>query len=134
MFFGSKNMQPLNFDEIAVAWRALSTATGLEGWRSIKVSGHSKIELRAGRQFPGNEEALLILFDSVGFPFGCSFPEGNGFKVERAFLEDSEKWVALVRQGPGNLDLFTQMVADIVSLLSSIVASEQQIFQIFLAR
>ena len=122
-------------EEIAAAWRALAGGGG-EGWRSIAISGLSGNRLLAARHCPSNEEALLVCFTSITLPQSGQLPQGNGFKVERTSASDSGKWLALVRQPAGSLDLFSRMVTDIVATLvmANDLNDEPRIFQLFLAR
>ena len=123
-------------EEIAAAWRALADGGAEEGWRSIAISGLSGNRLLAARRFPSNEEALLVCFTSIMLPQPGQLPQGSGFRVERTSPSDSGKWIALVRQPAGSLDLFSRMVADIVATLvmANDLNDEPRIFQLFLGR
>jgi hypothetical protein len=123
-------------EEIAAAWRALAGGGEGEGWRSIAISGLSGNRLLAARHFPSNEEALLVCFASITLPQLGQLPQGSGFRVERTSPDDSGKWLALVRQPAGSLDLFSRMVADIVATLvmTNDLNDEPRIFQLFLGR
>ena len=122
-------------EEITAAWRALSGDSPADGWRSIAISGLSGNRLLAARHFPSNEEALLVGFTSITLPQNGQMPQGSGFRVERASPENSGKWLALVRQPTGSLDLFSRMVADIVATLASNdLNDEPRLFQLFLGR
>lgn len=122
--------------EIAAAWRALAGGGEGDGWRSIAISGLSGNRLLAARHFPSNEEALLVRFTSITLPQPGQLPQGSGFRVERTSPDDSGKWLALVRQPAGSLDLFSRMVADIVATLvmANDLNDEPLIFQLFLGR
>ena len=48
-------------EALLAAWRALADTTSQSGWRFIPIATHACCQLRAGRHFPGNEEALLAL-------------------------------------------------------------------------
>ncbi len=122
-------------EEITSAWRALAGGDEGEGWRSIPISGLSGNRLLAARHFPSNEEALLIGFTSITLPPPGQLPQGSGFRVERASLRNSEKWLALVKQPAGSLDLFSKMVADIVAtLVANDLNDEPRLFKLFLGR
>ena len=123
-------------EEIAAALRALANGGAEEGWRSIAISGLSGNRLLAARRFPSNEEALLVCFTSIMLPQPGQLPQGSGFRVERTSPSDSGKWLALVRQPAGSLDLFSRMVADIVATLvmANDLNDEPRIFQLFLGR
>ena len=124
-------------DELISAWRALAGAAGeAEGWRTIPLGGGSQKRLRAGRHFPGNEEALLVGFGSVQVPSALQLPQGRGFAVLEVDLGPESigrQWVALCRRAEGSLDMFTMMAIDVISNLN-IGTSEAGLFQIFLAR
>lgn len=125
-------------EEIAAAWRALSGDSEGEGWRSIGISSQGVGRLLAARHFPGNEEALLVGFETITLPQPSQLPQGKGFKVERTSLGEPNgagKWLALVRQPQGSLELFSRMVADIVATLASNASSDEiRLFQLFLGR
>lgn len=123
-------------EEISAAWRALADGGAQEGWRSIAISGLSGNRLLAARRFPSNEEALLVCFASIMLPQSAQLPQGSGFRVERTSPSDSGKWLALVIQPAGSLDLFSRMVADIVATLvmANDLNDEPRIFQLFLGR
>jgi hypothetical protein len=122
-------------EELTAVWRALSGGSEGDGWRSIAISGLSGNRLMAGRHFPSNDEALLVGFTSITLPQPGQLPQGSGFRVERAALDSPGKWLALVRQPQGSLDLFSRMVADIVATLADNASSnEPRLFQLFLGR
>ncbi|QYY31647.1 PD-(D/E)XK motif protein [Cupriavidus pinatubonensis] len=129
-------MAPQNNAEIAVAWRALAGVGGELGWRCIPVSTFGSVSLQAGRSFPGNTEALLVGFAGHYATHATAFPQGNGFRVERAEVGvDGKHWLALVRQPSASLELFTLMVEDISAVLAaSRTVEEASLFQLFLGR
>ena len=51
-----------SIDEIELSWSSLTDSPDATGWRSIAVSSPVHVALRAGRSFPGKEEALLVGF------------------------------------------------------------------------
>ncbi len=125
-----------NREELLAAWRALSSdAEGTDGWRTIPVSGVDSI--RAGRHFPGNEEAVIIGFTAVTIPPADHLPQGKGFLVTKVDVKESSRksWLALARRPEGSLDVFTTMVLDVIDTLESCsVTSEELLFRLFLAR
>jgi len=131
-------MVPPISNEINLAWRALSGGDDGDGWRSIAVSSIGPCKLRAARCFPNNEEALLLRFESLTLPKPNLLPQGNGFKVERTFLEvddSKDMWLALIRQSHASFDLFSRMVSDIVSTLSASSSNDElHLFKLFLGR
>jgi Putative PD-(D/E)XK family member, (DUF4420) len=125
-------------DELQAAWRALSGCTeGSEGWRTILLQ-ITEGRLRAGRHFPGNEEALLVGFRVAHLPPAAQLPQGRGFVVSEANLgvdENHKVWLALSRRPEGSLDMFTMMAIDIIAnLTAGGGTSEERLFQLFLAR
>lgn len=124
--------------EFLAAWRALTGNPEEEGWRTIPVAYGGPCRLLAGRRFPGNEEALLVGFTSIGVPQEDQLPQGRGFLVSRVYLGDdlaNQVWVALCRQYVGSLDLFSMMTDDIVCMLEGHRgANDEGLFQIFQAR
>ncbi len=123
-------------DEFAVAWRSLEGLEANNGWRSIPVQPVGSVLLRAGRRFPGNEEALLVGFPSGKFPVCEVLPEGKGFSVERIQVPgDDGTWLALTRRQSGSAELFAAMVADIAGLLDRQTDSdESKAYRLFLLR
>lgn len=128
---------PSDREVLLAAWRALADSTGQQGWRFIPIATHACCQLRAGRHFPGNEEALLAGFRLATTP--AELPQGHGFAVltvDMDFaMEPDRFWFALVRQPAGNLEMFTLMATDIVSTLG--VASDlddRALFRLFLDR
>lgn len=134
-------MAPLtDSKEIQDAWRALdqASASGTTGWKTIRISAAGPCQIRAGRRFPGNEEALLVGFRGVKLPKAEHLPTGRGFAVSEEDLGSEGgglSWVALCRQTGGSRELFGVMAADLGRLLdSSRNDQEHLIFHAFLAR
>lgn len=125
-------------EELLAAWRALAGNQEGEGWRTIPVAHGGPCRFLAGRRFPGNEEALLVGFNSVRVPPGDHLPEGRGFLVSRASLvgDGADRvWIALCRQSAGSLDLFAMMTDDVVTTLQGLRgADDERLFNMFLAR
>ena len=125
-------------DELLSAWRALGgSAGGPEGWSAIPLALTGPRRLRAGRHFPGNEEALLVGFTSVRVPPAAQLPQGQGFLVSQIDLGaegGGMLWLALSRRTGGSLDMFTMMALDVISTLNAGTTAEDRIFQLFLAR
>lgn len=122
--------------EFLLAWHSLSGASDELGWRTVKITSASPCQLRAGRRFPGNGEALLVGFSMAAVAAAEKLPEGQGFNVERVDLRDDElTWLALTRKSAGNIDLFLTMVCDCVGLLDAEAASDQpRLLRLFLGR
>lgn len=130
-------VQPNEHEELIAAWRALATTAGsAEGWRAIPLGVSGGRKVRAGRRFPGNEEALLVGFSGVRIPQTQQLPQGQGFLTTKVDLgTEGTVWLALSRQTGGNLDLFTMMTFDILAALAAAAtASEEQVLQRFLTR
>lgn len=126
-------------DELLAAWRALAGNSGTDGWRTIPITFGGPCRLRAGRRFPGNQEALLVRFGSARVPPAVQLPQGQGFLVSRADIsgdgEQSRTWIALSRQSAGSLDLFALMADDIVTTLRRLKDLEDgRVLQVFLSR
>ena len=102
------------------AWRALSSAEKLEGWRFIALKEVGQCQLHAGRRFPGNEEALLVSFPGVRLPPSRQLPLARGFDVAKVTLPDGSSelvTIGLVREPAGSLELFETMAEDCVRIL-----------------
>ena len=131
--------KPTDAAELRTAWRAQTEGSTIpEGWRTIPVATHLPVRIRAGRHFPGNEEALLVGFTSAIVPAATKLPEGRGFLVSRLDAIDGSAdvtWIGLSRLAPGSLEIFSAMAADILSSLSELHDAEgDQLLQCFLSR
>lgn len=132
-------MTSLSNDDVISAWKALSGSIEDEGWRSIPIIKLGDCTILAARKFPGNEEAILLGFTSAKVQPSSLLPQSKGFKIERPALtsniSNEQQWLSLVRQPQGNLGLFAQMVADIISTLSSSTDQHgERLYQLFLLR
>ena len=126
-------------EEISAVWSALAAIPRYdEGWMTLPVAVGSPCILKAGRHFPGNEEAVLAGFRSIPSPLKEQLPEGKGFSVREVSLgleSEGLVWIALQRLPAGSLEMFTMMAADIISTLEGMSASsENRIFSMFIAR
>jgi hypothetical protein len=116
--------------EILATWKALAGSSE-PGWRSIDYFHAGTCRVKLARQFPSNEEAMLIGYTFVKIPSNLNLPNGQGFRMERAELSEaggSHRWLALIRQPAGGIELFASVVADILGLLSN--ATELNEFQV----
>ncbi|MHC6050336.1 PD-(D/E)XK motif protein [Ralstonia solanacearum] len=113
-------------DQLALAWRSLAASgdTG-EGWRSIVISPAGAALVRAGLRFPDGVEAILVRFSAASLPPMVKLPEGGGFLIERASLEDRVTWIALTRRETASRDLFATMATDVATALSSCPVSDE---------
>ena len=139
-FSGSRNMaQQTEHDELLSAWRALGgNAGGTEGWSTIPLALTGPRRLRAGRHFPGNEEALLVGFTSVHVPAGRPVAPRPRLSGVADRFGGRGRWHALagvVTPHGGSLDMFTMMALDVIATLNAGSATaEDRLFQLFLAR
>ncbi|MDR5744445.1 PD-(D/E)XK motif protein [Caballeronia sp. LZ029] len=122
--------------EFVDAWRALSAFSSADGWQTVPVAPAGSCLLRAGRHFPGNEEALLACFAPAPIPTSQSLPRGKGFSVDRLGGSDANAgWLALSRQPQGSGELFSMMVVDVAGALdANSKLDEQELLRIFLGR
>ena len=125
-----------SIDEIEVAWSSLTDSPDATGLRSIAVSSPIHVALRAGRSFPGKEEALVVGFPSVTIAAAEKLPESQGFSVSRLeATTEAAQWLALTRKSSGSFELFTSMVSDVVeSLHAAELGDEKNLLRIFLGR
>ena len=125
-----------SIDEIELSWSSLTDSPDATGWRSIAVSSPVHVALRAGRSFPGKEEALLVGFPSVTIAAAERLPESQGFAVYRLeATTEAAQWLALTRKSSGSFELFTPMVSDVVdSLHAAEPGDEKNLLRIFLGR
>ncbi|NWD74438.1 PD-(D/E)XK motif protein [Pseudomonas gingeri] len=131
-------MAALSSTDLLGIWRALSGNASTPGWRSIDLFQSGTCRVKAARHAPGNEEAILIGFSSAKIAPASQFPQGQGFRIERAASGDTAaeyQWLAIVRQPAGSLELFTAVVRDICGLLdASDSCSEDLVYQRLLGR
>jgi hypothetical protein len=125
-----------SIEEIELSWRSLTDSPDATGWRSIAVSSPPHVTLRAGRSFPGKEEAILVNFPSVTIAAAEKLPESQGFVVTRLEATTvAAQWLALTRKSTGSFELFTAMVSDVVdSLHAAEPNDEKNLLRIFLGR
>lgn len=118
-----------NLAELEAAWRALSRDSSSEGWSTIDVGDGLSIPARAGRHFPGNEEALLFSFSAELIPSADRMPSGKGFIVGGAQLSPGEvagrSWLAIRRMQSGSPDLFSRMAADLLDVLGRLEGASE---------
>lgn len=123
-------------EEFTTAWQSLSGVIEQNGWQSISVFSHGPCEIKAARHFPGNEESILISFPNTNLPRSEKLPEGVGFIVDRVdFGENGRIWIALSRKESGNIELFANMVCDVVTVLDNNSSAEaSKLLRMFLSR
>jgi hypothetical protein len=125
--------------ELTSAWRALAdSAEQVAGWNTIPVATDLRVSVRAGRHFPGNEEALLVGFKAVDLSVSTKLPGGRGFHVSFIDLVEGGNdltWISLSRLTEGTFDLFCAMSVDILNSLASLgLTAEDQLIDSFLGR
>lgn len=124
-------MAQSNLSELEVAWRALAESSPGEGWRTIVVASELPIPVRAGRHFPGNEEALLFSFRADLVPSPDRMPSGKGFVVGEAKLHTGETygrlWMGIRRMQFGSPELFSRMAADLLDVLGRLKGAAEPI-------
>jgi hypothetical protein len=125
-------------NDFTAAWRALAGSNTADGWKTIPITTRLRCRLLAARHFPGNEEAIIIGFRSIRNISGDHLPEGSGFIVrplDDVFDSHTHRWIALLRQPAGSLEIFTMMSLDIVSTLElSHAENDDQLLGKFLSR
>lgn len=107
---------PSDLAELLHAWKALDGQPGDAGWRTIAVCADAPCSLRAGRQLPTNEEALLIELGKATVPPAARLPKGRGFAVSSSQVGPSH-FMAIIRRPGGSLDLFGQLAEDLIATL-----------------
>ena len=105
---------PSDLADLRQAWSALDGQPGDAGWRTIAVCADAPCSLRAGRQLPTNEEALLIELGTATAPPATRLPQGRGFAVSST-LVGASRFIAIIRRPGGSLDLFGQLAEDLVA-------------------
>lgn len=108
--------------DLHAAWRALAGGIGGEGWKAIPVATRSCCLVQAGRRLPGDEEALLVGFGSLGTLAPGRLPQGQGFEVIRLSADPGEtgrSWIALAKRPGASTEFFAMMSEDLVRLLEA---------------
>jgi hypothetical protein len=130
--------QPSDKGALTAAWRALDGDKDREGWNTIYLTPGAPCPVLAGRRFPGNEEAILVGFRSVGIPPSDYLPQGKGFsvtKVESGSVDKDHDWISLSRQASGSQEIFLMMAEDVITTLRlRAQACEQELLDVFLGR
>lgn len=123
-------------EDIKIAWASLLSVEGEPGWRSISIASVGSTILRAGVCFPGREQALLVGIGGATLPASEKLPDSAGFVVERLEPdEDGRTWLALTRTTPGEFDLFTAMVSDVLAvILAEAGGGSNRLLRMFLGR
>lgn len=125
-------------EDLVAAWRALTGDSLHDGWRTISVGTTARCHVRAGRHFPGNEEAVLVGLTLPAPPLPSSLPVGNGFVVKFVDLGPASEglvWFGLIRQSAGRLDFFALMAADVISTVTAAgPAEDDRLLAVFLGR
>lgn len=125
-------------NEFLMAWSSLVGTDSEPGWLAIALPSSGPLQLRAGRRSPDNAEAVLIGFPTKKLTAGDKLPEGQGFSIERADPDGSDKlWLALTRKSAGSPELFASMACDIVGALDDSVttgADENKLLRVFFGR
>ena len=107
-------------EDFMLVWQALSGDALSQGWQTLALPSAGACTLLAGRHFPGNEEALLVGFETIALSAKQKLPEGRGFLVAPADpYGDGKAWLALTRKPEGSLTLFADMVRDVADALDS---------------
>jgi hypothetical protein len=124
--------------DFLMAWSSLSGDDAESGWRTIELPSSGPLDVRAGRRSPGNAEAVLVGFPTAKIPAADKLPEGQGFSVERADLDEAGKlWIALSRKTAGSPELFAAMSCDVIGALddaASAGADEARLARVCIGR
>ncbi|MDX1063881.1 PD-(D/E)XK motif protein [Sinorhizobium medicae] len=127
---------PIDLDDLRAAWRALGGSREEEGWKTIAVTNAGPCVVLAGRRLPGDEEAVLVGFRNARTV--SQLPQGHGFEVLKlvsAPMGAGRCWLALARRRGGSEELFAMMAEDLVRLLESSAAQDEDaLFHQFLSR
>lgn len=108
--------------DLETAWRALAGDTGRDGWKMIPIATKCSCSIQAGRRLPGDQEALLVGFDSLRVVPASRLPLGQGFEVLRLSSDpggSGRSWVALAKRAGASLELFAMMCEDLIRLLEA---------------
>lgn len=123
-------------EDIKIAWASLLSVEGEPGWRSISIASVGSTILRAGVCFPGREQALLVGIGGATLSTSEKLPDSAGFVVEQLEpAQDGRTWLALTRATPGEFDLFTTMVSDVLTvILAEAGGGSNRLLRMFLGR
>lgn len=113
---------------LIAAWRGMSAVGTGEGWQTISLGTSGSVALKAAKLFPGGLEAFLVGFPSTPVPADASLPQAQGFRTIRTKLQgEGAIWVAVIRNGTGNLELFAAMASDVLSLLQMTLGTTESV-------
>ena len=125
-------------NEFLMAWSSLTGADIEQGWQAISLPSVGHLQLRAGRRYPDNAEAVLVGFPTARLAASGKLPEGQGFTVDRVDPDgDGWLWLALTRKPAGSAELFAAMSCDVVGSLDDSVAvgaDEAKLLRVFIGR
>lgn len=125
-------------NEFLMAWSSLTGSDTEPGWQAISLPSAGPLQVRAGRRFPDNAEAVLVGFSTARLAAADKLPQGQGFAVERTDPEGNGRlWLALTRKSAGSAELFAAMVCDVVGALDDAVvagADEAKLLRILVGR
>jgi hypothetical protein len=129
----------MTVNSLLQTWIALEGAQEGVGWKLMPLQKRGGTEVRAGRKFPDNREALVCGFNQGVVPPAKALPKGRGFEVEVVDSELISKstplWISLCRKETGSLELFTLMAADIISVLDATLPEQSDYaFKTFMSR
>ena len=129
---------PNDMEGLRAAWRALSSEWPREGWRTISITVRAPCTLLAGVRMPSGEESLLIGFRGIRTVPDSRLPQGRGFEILRLQNDPTSSdqlMLALTRREGGSSELFAMMAEDLVGLVDSCSAMEEDgVLQSFLER
>lgn len=108
-------------EKLAAAWRALLGDSEKAGSRLIPIASGKAWRVLAGRQYPANDEVLLVGFAGTQLPPDKDLPQGKGFSVagvRSSVLDTGLRWLSIVRSPGSNGDFFTLMAGDVTGVLN----------------
>lgn len=109
-----------NTSDLHAAWRALSGEQRSDGWATIPVASPAPCLVCAGRRWPGNEEAVLFGFRTLGSLSQGRLPQGQGFETVRLDsdpIDSGRSWIAVAKRPGASVELFGMMAEDVLGLL-----------------
>lgn len=130
-------MATQNDNRFKDAWRALDEHSSTSGWNTIPVAAKTNLLLLAGRQHPQNLESLLIGFTVAHVPKQASLPQCKGFILDAVTISLAENryyCLAVSRKQSANLELFGEMIEDILAVLERSNRTESEHFRVVIDR
>ena len=121
-----------------MAWASLAGAVAAPGWQLIHLASAGPLEVRAGRRYPDDAEAVIVTFGTARLGKAEKLPDGQGFAVERIEIDGAGVMeLALSRRSTGNDEMFADMACNVIGAVDDAAAAghdEARLLRVFIGR